>query len=188
MAGPLRAMGLLRQHQVLVLNSSYEAINVCNGRRALLLLMKGVADAVQDSRFEVRSATTSWSLPEVIRLRRYIRIPYRPIPYCRKNVFLRDDYTCQYCGQKKPIDQLTLDHILPTSRGGGDNWNNVVTACRSCNHAKGSLTPEEAQMNLPYRPTHPHLPSFLHLVRKLGARRAQWRKYLYYDAHESAAV
>lgn len=181
-------MGLLRQYQVLVLNSSYEAINICTARRAVVMLMKGVADSVQDSDARIRAATDSWILPDVIRLRRYVRIPYRPIPFCRKNIFLRDRMTCQYCARKRPTDRLTIDHVIPTSRGGSDGWSNVVTACRACNHQKGSLTPDEAGMPLLFQPTHPHLPSYLHMVRMMGAKRTQWRKYLFYDEPETAAV
>lgn len=172
---------MLCQHQVLVLNSSYEAINICNARRAFVLLMKGIADSVEESSYWIHSASNDWRLPEVIRLRRFVHIPYRPVPFCRKNVFLRDTYICQYCGDKKTVEHLTIDHVLPQSRGGIDCWSNVITACRACNHQKGNRTPDEAGMPLLTKPKIPHTPSYLHLVRIVGANRSEWRKYLYYD-------
>lgn len=174
--------------QVLVLNSSYEAIHICTTRRAIVLMWKGVADSVDDSKMMVHTPTTAVRLPAVIRLRRYVQIPYRPVPFGRKNVFLRDSNTCQYCRQKGSPDRLTLDHVVPVSRGGTDTWENVVTACRACNGQKGNRTPEEAGMELRYAPKRPHLPSFLHLVRLMGEQHAEWRKYLFYDEPETAAV
>ncbi|MFH1744172.1 MAG: HNH endonuclease [bacterium] len=172
---------MLQNHRVLVLNSTYEAINVCTARRAIKLLLCGIAHSVESSPYVISSPTRQFHLPEVIRLRRYVRIPYRPVPFCRRNILLRDSHRCQYCGTKKPADHLTIDHLIPISRGGGDDWTNVVAACKSCNHRKGNYLPEEAGMRLLHRPRTPNLPSFLHLVRIMGENRATWRKYLFFD-------
>ena len=180
---------MLAQHRVLVLNSSYEAINICTARRAILLLLAEKADRLENSELEVRSSLMTMPMPEVIRLHRFIKLPYRPIPFCRKNIMLRDNNTCQYCGKRFSIDQLTIDHVIPLSRGGRDTWINVCVACRSCNHKKGNYLLEEIGMNLLSRPHRPKLPSFLHLVRIIGEQRHVWRKYLFFDeAVESEAV
>lgn len=180
---------MLAKHRVLVLNSSYEAINICTARRALIMLMNGKADMVENAVHYIRSSTLVMPLPEVIRLRRFIKLPYRPIPFCRKNIMLRDGYCCQYCHDRFPLDQLTLDHVIPLSRGGRDSWSNVVTACKKCNHKKGNYLLEEIGMVLTNRPKKPTLPSFLHLVRLMGEQREVWRKYLFYDeAIETEAV
>ncbi|RJP19055.1 MAG: HNH endonuclease [Candidatus Omnitrophota bacterium] len=175
---------MLTQHRVLVLNSSYEAINICTAKRAILMLLSGKADLVENAGEEVRSPTFRMTLPEVIRLRRYISLPYRPIPYCRKNIMLRDGFICQYCGEQFSPDELTLDHVIPISRGGHDSWSNVVTACKHCNHKKGNNLLEELGMNVLSRPRRPTLPTFLHLVRVIGKKRDVWRKYLFYDDDE----
>jgi len=177
---------VFHKHRVLVLNSSYEAINICTARRAIVMLLSGKADIVENAEEVVRSSSLDMKIPEVIRLRRYISLPYRPIPFCRKNIFLRDGFRCCYCGDQFSHDQLTLDHVIPVSRGGKDAWNNVVTACKSCNHKKGNYFVEEIGMTLLHRPHRPTLPTFLHLVRLMGEKRTVWRKYLFYDEEETA--
>jgi 5-methylcytosine-specific restriction endonuclease McrA len=179
---------LLNQHRVLVLNSSYEAINICTARRAVRMLLAEKADLIEQDSREVRSTFFRMPLPEVIRLRRYIRLPHRPIPFCRKNIMLRDDYICQYCGCHKRPEELTLDHVIPLSRGGGDSWSNVVTACKKCNHRKGNHLPEEIDMHLLNRPRRPTLPTYLHLVRMIGERREVWRKYLFFDGQPAEQI
>ncbi|MGI6456805.1 MAG: HNH endonuclease [bacterium] len=176
------------QNRVLVLNSSYEAINICSARRAILMLLAEKADIVEESRDYIHSSVFVMPMPEVIRLRRFINLPYRPIPFCRKNIMLRDSYRCQYCGRHYPADELTLDHVLPVSRGGKDSWSNVVTACRQCNNRKGNFLPDEAGMELQNQPKKPLLPTYLHLVRLMGENREVWRKYLFYDEETKEAA
>lgn len=171
----------LLQHRVLVLNASFEAINICTAKRAMKLLLSEKACMVEHNGKQIRAERISFDLPEVIRLKNYIQLPYRPIPYSRKNILLRDDYTCQYCAESFDSDELTLDHIMPVSRGGKDLWTNVVAACKDCNHTKGNRLPEEAGMKLLRPAKKPGMPSFLHLVRLMGKQRNVWRKYLYYD-------
>lgn len=168
-------------HRVLVLNSSYEAINICTARRAVVMLLTDKADAVEHNGEVIRSSSLTIHLPEVIRLRKFIKLPYRPIPFCRKNILLRDGYKCQYCGKHYSPDKLTLDHVIPVSRNGRDSWNNVVTACKKCNHRKGNFLLGEIDMHLLNPPKKPTLPTYLHLVRLMGERREEWRKYLFFD-------
>src|SRR5260221_6050410 len=134
-----------RLHQpVLVLNASYEPINVCAARRALILILKGVASAEEHAPANVHSFNRSVSLPSVIRLLEYRRIPQQSRALSRKNILLRDRYTCQYCHRTLPSVELTLDHVLPRSRGGGSTWEDLVACCHPCNNRKGSRMPDEA--------------------------------------------
>lgn len=145
----------LNAPRVLVLNVSYEPLHVTSAKRAITLVQYGVAEVVQESDDIVRSPSTVIAVPSVIRLRRYIRRPrVHPVPFNRRNVLRRDTFTCQYCGSHA---DLTLDHVMPRSRGGRHNWDNVITACRVCNQRKGNRTPDEAGMPLLSRP---HAPTF----------------------------
>lgn len=145
----------LNAPRVLVLNASYEPLQVTSIKRAITLLQYGVAEVLEQSRDVVRSPSTVLQVPSVIRLRRYVRRPRAgAVPFNRRNVLRRDHFTCQYCGSQ---DDLTLDHVQPRSRGGRHGWDNVVTACRPCNQRKGNLTPEEAGMPLRVPP---HAPTF----------------------------
>lgn len=152
---PARVAPDLNAPRVLVLNASYEPLQVTSIKRAITLLQYGVAETLEQSGDVIRSPSTVLQVPSVIRLRRYVRRPrIEAVPFNRRNVLRRDHYACQYCGSH---DDLTLDHVQPRSRGGKHGWDNVVTACRACNQRKGNRTPEEAAM--PLR-TLPHAPTF----------------------------
>ncbi len=139
---------------VLVLNASFEPLHVCSIKRAVTLIMHEIAERVDDSAALLHSPSTSIKVPSVIRLRRYIKRPPRyHIAFNRRNVFRRDNHTCQYCGHVG--GDLTLDHVTPRSKGGKNSWENIVTACRECNSKKRDRTPFEARMRLlrePYAP------------------------------------
>ena len=170
-----------RLHQpVLVLNASYEPINVCAARRALILILKGVAAAEEHAPNHVHSFNRLTTLPSVIRLLEYRRIPQQSRALSRKNILLRDRYTCQYCYRILPSVELTLDHVQPRSRGGGSSWENLVACCHPCNNRKGSRTPEEAGMKLAKAPRPFSLHTSRHIMRMLGNTDARWRKYLFY--------
>jgi 5-methylcytosine-specific restriction endonuclease McrA len=175
-------MGSLdRLHQpVLVLNASYEPINVCAARRALVLILKGVASAEEHAPSQVHSFNRIVALPSVIRLLEYRRIPQQSRALSRKNILLRDRYTCQYCHRSLASGELTLDHVHPRSRGGGSTWENLVACCHPCNNRKGSRTPDEAGMKLARSPRPFSLHTSRHLMRMLGNADARWRKYLFY--------
>src|SRR5438309_8242314 len=136
------------QKPVLVLNASYEPINICGARRALVLVLKGVASAEEESTHAVHSARACLRLPSVIRLLEYRRIPHQTRALSRKNILMRDRYTCQYCHRTMPSGELTLDHVIPRSRAGESAWENLVACCHFCNNLKGSRTPQEAGMQL----------------------------------------
>lgn len=138
---------------VLVLNHNYEPLNVCNTRRAMGLLLCGKAEILQNGRGVIRTPSTEFLRPSVIRLQYMVRRPSCRPRLSRREVFRRDDYTCQYCGRRSK--NLTLDHVIPRHRGGSHSWANLVTACRSCNRRKGGRTPREAGMKLLRLPREP---------------------------------
>lgn len=134
---------------VLVLNASYEPINICTARRAMTLLFKGVAVVEQESAHVVRTASFgSFPIPSVVRLVNYRRMPRMNRSVSRKGIMLRDGTSCQYCGVKGAAGELTLDHVIPRARGGGSTWENLVASCKRCNNRKRDRTPAEAGMVL----------------------------------------
>ncbi len=165
---------------VLVLNASYEPINICAARRAIVLVLKGVATAEEQCHIAVRSALQSILLPSVIRLTGYRRIPHQTRALSRKNILMRDRFTCQYCSRTLPSADLTLDHVIPRSRSGETAWENLVACCHDCNNRKGSRTPEEAGMRLVRSPRPFSLHTSRHLMRLLAKSDEQWKKYLFY--------
>lgn len=168
------------QRPVLVLNASYEPINICAARRALVLVLKGVASAEEECPAAVHSSRAAIPLPSVIRLLEYRRIPHQTRALSRKNILMRDRYTCQYCHRTLASAELTLDHVIPRSRAGESAWENLVACCHNCNNRKGNRTPEEAGMKLARQPKPFSLHTSRHLMRMLGHGEAQWRKYLFY--------
>jgi 5-methylcytosine-specific restriction endonuclease McrA len=165
---------------VLVLNASYEPIHVCVARRALILLIKGVAATEENSAHHVHSPSRAVAVPSVIRLLEYRRIPRQTRALSRKNILVRDRHTCQYCGRAFSAGELTLDHVMPRSRGGNSSWENLVASCRKCNNRKGDRLPEEAGMALGRRPRPFSLHTSRSLMRMLGHHQESWRKYLFY--------
>jgi 5-methylcytosine-specific restriction endonuclease McrA len=164
---------------VLVLNATYEPLNVVSVRRAVLLLLKEKAEVVEAADAWMRSEGTALPVPLVIRLVYYVRIPGRfSLPVSRRTVLARDHYTCQYCQTQPGKLYLTIDHVVPRSRGGETNWENVVAACGFCNRRKGNRTPDEAGMPLPHPPRRPRYLA-LTLLEGSGAPEA-WNKYMYF--------
>ncbi len=159
--------------KVLVLNASYEPLNITSWRRAVVLLLKEKAEQVEHNG---RVLYSSFPLPTVIRLRHYVQVPYKEIPLTRRNVLHRDSHTCQYCGSK---EDLTIDHVIPRSKGGLDAWENVITACVRCNIRKGNRTPKDAGMPLVTTPRRPHSSLHFEITKHLrGGINEEWRKYV----------
>jgi len=144
---------------VLVLNASYEPINVCSVRRAVVLLLKDKAEVIEHGSWELRSERSKMVRPVVIRLMTYVVVPRdthrRRIT--RRAVFARDDWTCQYCGSRS--SHLTVDHVIPRSKGGPSTWENIVASCAPCNRRKADMLPEKVGMfpRRPPRAPQPHL-------------------------------
>jgi 5-methylcytosine-specific restriction endonuclease McrA len=140
--------------RVLVLNATFEPINVCTVRRAVVLLLKDKAELVERGRRELHSESSTLARPVVIRLVTYVNVPRdahrRKIT--RRAVFARDSWTCQYCGSRS---NLTVDHIVPRSKGGTSTWENIVASCAPCNRRKGNVSPVQAGMHLLKQPRTP---------------------------------
>lgn len=182
---------------VLVLNRHWNAVHVCSVRRALILLASDMArivtedyatydfDSWRDLSMEmaengnrfVRTPAFRILIPEVILLTEYHRTPPRVVKFNRRNIYIRDSYTCQYCGRRPPREDLTIDHILPRSRGGKSTWDNVVLACLQCNVRKSDRLPDECNMKLAQPPRRPHwLATLRHTLR--GHNRPIWQKFV----------
>ena len=119
-------------------------------------------------------------VPSVIRLLEYRRIPHQTRALSRKNILLRDRNTCQYCGKILAAGELTLDHVIPRSRGGASTWENLVACCHNCNRKKGSMLPHECNMRLSREPRPFNLHTSRHIMRLMGRSDSKWQKYLYY--------
>jgi len=116
------------------------------------------------------------STPAVIRLNYYVAVPYKELPFNKKNILIRDNYTCQYCGKK--CHDLTLDHVLPKSRGGDYSWENIVAACKECNQKKADRTPKEAGMKLLRKPYRPKNYMVFEMKKYDKAKQENWKKYI----------
>lgn len=173
-------MVALMHSPVLVLNATYEPIHITAARRAIVLVLKGVARTEEENHAVVHSPSFSMLVPSVIRLLEYRHIPRQTRALSRKNILLRDRNTCQFCGNVFPSSELTLDHVIPRSRGGQTAWENLVACCHRCNNIKGDRTPEEAGLMLIRRPRPYTLHTSRQLMRLLGHAEEKWRKYLFY--------
>jgi len=167
---------ILVNSSVLVLNQSYEPLNICRVRRAVVLLLCGKAEVLENGRGNLHSVDDVFDVPSVIRLAYFVKRPRRQRKLTKLEVFNRDRYICQYCGQESK--DLTLDHVIPRRRNGEHSWENVVSACVPCNRRKAGLTPTEARMPLLCQPKAPGNDGFYvphHYLRM----RTEWQKYLY---------
>ncbi len=160
----------------MVLNQSYEPLTICTLKKAVLLIFLGKAEIVhKDEKKSLRTVKMNFPWPSVIRISKFIKVPYKKVILTRKNILRRDNYKCAYCGRSDIM--LTVDHIVPKARGGNDSWENLITACTKCNNIKGDRTPEEANMKLltrPYKPS--HVIFIKNIVSKIDEK---WKPYLY---------
>jgi len=161
---------------VLVLNQSYEPLNVCRVRRAVVLLDHGKAEMLENGSGFIHTTTHDFPLPSVIRLAYMIKRPRPQRKLTRLEIFHRDQFACQYCG--KQTNQLTLDHVIPRYRGGEHLWENVVSACIPCNRRKAGRTPAEAGMRLLRPPALPRGDCFFYIPYRYRQTQSQWQKYL----------
>ena len=163
---------------VLLLNSNYEPLNVCDLRRAFRLVFGEKAEVIAFDHTEVRTPTTTLRAPSVIRLQYLIKRPRPRVKLSRREVFARDNHTCQYCGRQ--THDLTLDHIVPRHRGGAHSWENLVAACKPCNHRKGGKTLEESRLRLRRAPIEPRCDVYTLFSPYLSdPRNEAWRDYLF---------
>ena len=162
--------------RVLVLNASYEPINVCTVRRAAVLILKRRAEILERSERGLHAETFQMPRPAVIRLFSYVRVPRdaHSRKITRRAIFARDRWTCQYCGSERST--LTVDHVVPRSKGGASSWDNIVTCCAPCNRRKGDLLPKQANMHPRRAPRAPSPTIFVHVATPRIP--AAWEQYL----------
>lgn len=159
---------------VLVLNQDYSPLTVCSVQRAFMLVFLGKADLIEEIEEQsLRSITTSFPFPSVVKIKKYVHIPYKGVVMSRHNIFKRDGGKCQYCGANR---DLTLDHVIPRSKGGKSTWTNLVTACKKCNSLKGDHTLDKAGLKLSQKPIKPSYLSFLRMNKE--SYREEWNSYL----------
>ncbi len=180
---------------VLILNRHFQPVQVTTAKRAFVLLYGGAANAldeegepydfdlwrtlpVRDGDDIVPIVGGGLRVPRVLHLHRYDRTPRVTVRLTRRNLMFRDAHTCQYCGKRPPLRELNIDHVMPRSRGGGDTWENLVTACRVCNLRKGWKTPEEANMNLARRPFRPKWSMTAQILLGTGSTFKEWEPFL----------
>jgi 5-methylcytosine-specific restriction endonuclease McrA len=162
----------------LLLNSTYEPLQVISWQRAVVMIHLGKAEVLRSYKRILRAVSFSIAQPAVIRLVGFVKRHRTRVAFSRRNVFLRDGFRCQYCNQRFPSSELTCDHVTPRSVGGRTSWENLVTACGPCNRKKGDRTPEQARMRLVTTPTRPDsLPPMLF---RLGGEQPPepWRDFL----------
>lgn len=165
---------VIMAHKVLILNQDYSPLTICSVQKAFILVYLCKAELVTEAQhYLLRSVTATYPMPSIIRLYRYVHLPYKGVMLSRQNIFKRDGGRCQYCGTH---EDLTLDHVLPKSRGGKSTWDNLLTACKKCNSKKGDFTPQEANMNFSQTP---YKPSFVVFLRDFsGHIEEDWKPYL----------
>jgi len=175
---------LVVNRRVLMLNQNYEPLTICSAKRAIVLMFLGKAEMIEKADgLMIRTVSRSYSLPSVVRLWQYRKVPHKRIMLTRKNILTRDNHHCQYCGGSR--GSMTVDHVIPKRLGGQEAWENLVCACSKCNNRKGDRTPEEAGMKLIRRPTRPTYITFIQ--RNYGIAQ-QWRPYLFLDSSIGGAT
>ena len=177
--------------RVLLLNQTYEPLGTVSVARAVIMVFKNTVSVEElDGDRVLRSARAEFPVPSVIRRRIYINVRRRREASSMKRlrIYMRDKYRCQYCGDKKPVGELTLDHILPRSRGGDNSPVNVVTACMACNNRKGDRTPAEARMPLLTSQSALRVKLERVVLCNYAEARVEWRKYLFMDVYDDRDV
>lgn len=163
--------------EVLVLNSDYEPLNICNVRRAMTMVYLGKVDVLHKDTTVFHTVSESYHSPSVVRLRSHIKRPRPQLKLSRRSIFARDDYSCQYCGHRG--NDLTVDHVVPRRLGGPTTWENLACCCKRCNTIKGDKTLSQVGFSLRRQPRRPKYVPFISLTKFItGARNETWRDYL----------
>lgn len=167
----------------LLLNSTYEPIKVIHWQRAMVLWAKGVVEIVETHDVEKRAVSFAFKVPAVVRLLRFVKLGRRKdyVPFTRANIYARDKFTCQYCREQFPDEDLTFDHVIPVAHGGKKDWENIVTCCITCNRKKGARTPAEAGMKLMRKPVRPVSTAALRVTVGVRKQPESWRDFLYWN-------
>lgn len=167
-------------HRTLVLSRHYEPVNIVSWQQAITLLFLGKAEVIEEYDRNIKTTSLVIKIPSVVRLLKAFRRHKKPVKFSRINIYARDKYTCQYCGVKKSIDDLTYDHVVPRSRGGKTTWTNIATCCQDCNGEKANRTPEQAGMKLLKTPVQPTAMSVLVVAVSRESVPDAWRDYMYW--------
>jgi 5-methylcytosine-specific restriction endonuclease McrA len=167
-------------HRTLVLSQGYEPIKIVSWQRAITLLFLGKVEVIEEYDRNIKTTSMLIKIPAVVRLLNAFRRHKKPVKFSRVNIYGRDRYTCQFCGERKAIGELTYDHLVPRAHGGKTTWSNIVTACEECNRRKANRTPEQAGMRLLKPPVQPTaMPTLVITISKESMPDA-WRDYLYW--------
>lgn len=173
-------MNTMASVRSLLLNASYEPMKIVSWQKALILWFQNKVDVLEYHTTFARTVQLKFQLPSVLKLKAYVRPKnFHVVRFCRENVYIRDNFTCQYCGVKFPTKHLTLDHVVPASHNGPKNWTNVTTACRDCNQRKANRTPRTANMPLLKDPQIPSWLPTLGLQLSEEQMPADWVPYLF---------
>jgi 5-methylcytosine-specific restriction endonuclease McrA len=169
--------------RTLLLNATFEPLKVISWQRAITLLTQGKVEVIDSYDRDVRGVSITFKLPSILRLLKLARVrrASREVRFSRANIYLRDKYTCQYCGVKYPAEDLTFDHVVPQVQGGEATWENIVTACLACNNRKGGRTPHEAGMRLVRQPVKPRWIPVVTITIGIKNAPLSWRDYLYWN-------
>ena len=161
---------------ILVLNADYTPINITDLKRAFNLIYKGKAEIIKHNIISpIITELRKFKRPTIIRLLRYVSIPFRKVTLNRQNIFRRDNYECLYCGENNK-EKLTIDHVIPKSKGGKNDWKNLVTCCKSCNSKKDDKLPTETLLVLRYQP---YKPTYVQFIKKIKTKLTQeWVTFL----------
>ncbi len=167
------------EHRVLLLNASYEPLKILSWQKAICMWFDDKVEIVKEYEFSLTSASSSMLCPAVVRLKKYVSHRRDRVKFNRINLFARDNFQCQYCGESFPPKQLTYDHVHPKSQGGKTCWENIVTACYPCNSSKADRTPEQANMELLHEPVKPSWTPYVrpHLYSK-NAYPSEWNEFI----------
>lgn len=166
----------------LLLNASYEPLQIVTWQRAITLLWSGKVEVIEEHDEEIHSMSFSMKIPSVVKMLFPVRMKRRaPVKFTRLNIFTRDGFTCQYCAEKFESEELTFDHVKPVSQGGTKSWDNIVTACVPCNSKKEGRTPEQAKMKLLRKPKQPAWAQVITVTIGLRKTPETWRDYLYWN-------
>jgi 5-methylcytosine-specific restriction endonuclease McrA len=178
--------GEIMSHMTLLLNNTYEPLQVISWQRAITLLWTNKVEVIEEHDEEIHSISFSMKIPSVLRMLLPVRIKRRaPVKFTRLNIFTRDGFTCQYCAQKFESEELTFDHVVPVAQGGKKSWENIATACVGCNSKKEGRTPQQAGMKLLKKPKQPVWAQVVTVTIGLKKTPDSWRDYLYWNAELS---
>lgn len=169
-------------HRTLVLSQSYEPVNIVSWKQAITLLFLGKVEVVEEYDRDIKTTSLVIKVPAVVRLLSAFRRVKKPVKFSRINIYGRDKYTCQYCGTKHAIGDLTYDHVVPRSQGGKTTWTNIVTCCEDCNRRKKNQTPEQAGMRLLKAPVQPSAAPVLVVAVSRESVPDAWRDYMYWTS------